>query len=129
VTIPLLNDIEAAGLTTEQLKKEVIAAAARLIEDPAVTVAVKEIRSRKVFITGRVERPGVYMLTAPMTVLQLIAMAGGLKEFADSKHIVVTRIVEGKPAISTFNYTDVAKQRRGQHSNIQLQPGDTVVVP
>ena len=128
ITVPLVNDIEALGLTPQQLKERLTASAARFLENPNVTVAVKEIKSRKVFITGRVERPGVYILTAPTTVLQLIAMAGGLKEFADAKRIVITRTVSGTPETYTFNYKDVTK-RRGLRDNIELKLGDTVVVP
>src|SRR5262245_44962609 len=73
ITLPLVNDVEAVGLTTQQLKDKLTTSAARFLENPNITVAVKEIKSRKVFITGRVDRPGVYILTAPTTVLQLIA--------------------------------------------------------
>src|SRR5262249_37074486 len=103
ITLPLMNDVEAEGLTPLQLKEKLTAASARFLENPNVTVAVKEIKSRRVFITGRVEKPGVYLLTAPTTVLQLLAMAGGLKEFADGKHILITRMVSGTPTIYTSN--------------------------
>lgn len=128
ITLPLVNDVVALGLTPQQLKEKLTAAAEPFLENPNVTVAVKEIKSQRVFITGRVERPGVYVLTAPTTVLQLIAMAGGLKEFADAKHIVITRTVSGTPETYTFNYKDVTK-RRGLRDNIELKAGDTVVVP
>lgn len=128
ITLPLVNDVEASGLTPQQLKEKLTTAATRFLENPNVTVAVKEIKSRKVFITGRVERPGVYVLTSPTTILQLIAMAGGVKEFADAKHILITRTVSGTPVTYTFNYKEVTR-RRGLHDNIELKSGDTVVVP
>ena len=77
ISLPLLNDVQAAGLTPEQLRVQITAAATRLVEDPTVSVVVKEINSRRVFITGQVAKPGTYALSGPTTVLQLIAMAGG----------------------------------------------------
>ena len=93
-----------------------------------MTVVVKQINSRKVFITGMVAKPGPYPLTAPTTVIQLIAMAGGLQEFADGKNIIIMRTEEGKPVSYLFNYKEVL-QRKKLHQNIELKPGDTVVVP
>jgi polysaccharide export outer membrane protein len=128
ISLPLLNDIAAAGLTPEQLRDRVNEAAKKYFEDPNVTIVVKQINSRRVFITGQVAKPGPYALTAPTTVLQLIAMAGGLSEFAKSKNIVVMRMENGKPVSYPFNYKDVAN-RRNLQQNIELKPGDTVIVP
>ena len=90
---------------------------------------VKEIKSRRVFITGQVEKPGPYPLTSETTVLQLIAMAGGVREFADGSNITIIRKVEnGRTQILPFNYRDVLK-RKNLDQNVQLKPGDTVVVP
>ena len=128
ITLPLLNDVHALGLTPEQLRDRVSEAAARFIEDPSVNVVVKQINSRKVFITGQVAKPGAYPLTAPTTVLQLIAMAGGLSEFADQNGITIMRTENGKPLSLPFKYKDVVK-RRNLRQNIELKPGDTVIVP
>jgi len=128
VTLPLLNDVQAAGLTPEQLRDTVLTAARRYVEDPQPTVIVKEIKSRKVFITGQVEKPGPYALNGSVTVLQLISMAGGLREFADGKNITVMRLRQGKQSIFEFNYQDLLK-RKNLFQNIELEPGDTVVVP
>jgi polysaccharide export outer membrane protein len=128
ITLPLIGDIRAAGLTTELLKVELEKAAARLITEPNVTVAVKQLNSRKVFITGEVENPGPYPLTGPRTVLQLIAVAGGLLEYADKDNIVVLRTVDGQQKSYKFRYSDVSRGKSLQQ-NIELQPGDTVVVP
>ena len=128
VTLPLLNDVQAAGLTPEQLRETVLTAARRYVEDPQPTVIVKEIKSRKVFITGQVEKPGPYPLNGSVTVLQLIATAGGLRDFADGKNITVMRVRQGKQAIFEFNYQDLVK-RKNLFQNIELEPGDTVVVP
>lgn len=128
VTLPLLNDVQAAGLTPEQLRDTVLDAARKYIEDPNPTVIVKEIKSRKVFITGQVEKPGPYPLNGTVTVLQLIATAGGLRDFADGKNISVIRVREGKQSVFEFNYQDLLKKRY-LSQNIELTPGDTVVVP
>jgi polysaccharide export outer membrane protein len=128
ISLPLLNDIHAAGLTPDQLRDVITKAAAKYVDDPTVTVVVKEINSRRVFITGQVNKPGQYSLTGPTTVLQLIAMAGGVLEYADAKHIVVMRSVDGQSQSLPFNYKDVTR-RKNLKQNIELRPGDTVVVP
>jgi polysaccharide export outer membrane protein len=128
ISLPLLNDVEASGLTPDELRERILTEATRYIEDPAVTVVVKEIRSRKVFITGQVEKPGAYLLTAPTTVMQLISMAGGLREFADSGKIVIIRVVKGAPTTLKFHYGWVL-EGKNPRQNIELRPGDTVAVP
>ena len=128
VTLPLLNDIQAAGLSPEQLREVVLEAARKYVEDPNPTVIVKEIKSRKVFITGQVEKPGPYPLNGPTTILQLIATAGGLREFADGKNISVMRNQLGRQLVFAFSYQDLLK-KKNLSQNIGLEPGDTVVVP
>jgi len=135
VTLPLLNDIRAAGLTPDQFRDKVNEEAKRLVEDPGVTITVRTINSRKVFITGQVTRPGVYSIGTRLTVVQLIAMAGGLTEFAKSKDIVIIRDPPGalatpgvEPTTFRFNY-DAVRSLKNLASNIDLKPGDTVIVP
>jgi polysaccharide biosynthesis/export protein len=128
IALPLLNDIQAAGLTPSQLRDVLMASAKRYVEDPNATVVVKQINSRKVFITGMVERPGAYPLTSSMSVMQLIALSGGLKEFAKEQDIVVMRSDNGQQVAYPFNYREILKGRR-LHQNIDLKPGDTVVIP
>jgi polysaccharide export outer membrane protein len=128
ISLPLLNDVQAAGLTPEQLRSALEKAANRYIEDPNAAVVVKQINSRKFFITGQVTKPGTYPLTAPTTVLQAIALAGGLLEYADTKHISVMRVQDGHPQSLRFNYKDVTR-RKNVAQNVYLQPGDTIVVP
>ena len=132
ITLPLINDIQAAGLTTDQLRDRVTEQAARFVESPTVTVIVKQINSRKVFITGQVMKPGPYPIGDRMTVMQLISTAGGLTEYAKKKDIVILREPAGrpgsKPAAFKFNYDDVRKLKN-LASNIELKPGDTVIVP
>lgn len=128
ISLPLLNDVQAAGLTPELLRDKVNEAAKKFFEDPSVTIVVKQINSRKVFITGSVGKPGPYPLTAPTSVLQLVAMAGGLSEFAKRGKISVMRTENGKLVRYPFNYDDVAKGKNLKQ-NIELKPGDTVIVP
>jgi len=126
ISLPLLNDVVAAGLTPTQLRDRLVTDSKRFFENPNVTVVVKQINSRKVFITGEIAKPGPYPLTGPTTVLQLISMAGGLKDFADGTKILILRNEGGQAVSFPFNYKDLAKNLR---QNIELKPGDTVVVP
>jgi polysaccharide export outer membrane protein len=129
ITLPLLGDLQASGLTPEALKTVIHTAASKLIEDPTVTVIVRQINSRKVFITGQVTTPGAHVLTGPLTVMQLISLAGGLTEFAKKKDITVMRTeADGKQVVLPFNYNDVSKGK-SLAQNVVLKPGDTVVVP
>jgi polysaccharide export outer membrane protein len=128
ISLPLLNDVTAAGLTPAELRDRLIDASKKFFEDPAVTVVVKEMNSRKVFITGEVVKPGPYPMTGPTTVLQLISIAGGLREYADAKNIVIIRTEKGRPVSYRFNYKDVAS-RKDLRQNIELKPGDTIIVP
>ena len=128
ISIPLLNDLQAAGLTPDQLKASIEKLASKLMAEPNATVIVKAINSRKVHIVGNVIKGGTFPLTGEMTVLQLIAQAGGLQEWADSKHITVMRKENGKDVALKFNYNDVVKQKNLQQ-NVLLKPGDTVIVP
>jgi polysaccharide export outer membrane protein len=117
------------GLTPEQLRQRLTEVADRYVEDPNVSVVVKEIKSRRVFIMGQIAKAGPYSLMAPMTVMQLIALAGGLSEFAKEDEIVILRHdASGNQSTLQFNYRDVMK-RKNLRQNIQLQPGDTVIVP
>jgi polysaccharide biosynthesis/export protein len=128
ISVPLLNDLQASGLTPDQLKAEIEKSALKLMAEPNATVVVKAINSRKVHIVGNVIKGGTFPLAGDMTVLQLIAQAGGLQEWADSKHISVMRKQDGKDVALKFNYKDVVKQKNLQQ-NVLLKPGDTVIVP
>src|SRR6188768_2226644 len=128
ISLPLLNDLQAAGLTPTQLRDYLNKESVRYLEDPNVSVVVKQINSRKVFITGEVAKPGTYPLAGTTTVLQLIALAGGLKDYADAKKIVILRNEAGHPTSYPFNYKDVAA-RKNLSQNIELKSGDTVIVP
>ncbi len=128
ITLPLIRDVKAAGLTPQQLADRVQTALREFITDASVTVVVRQMNSRKVFITGEVAKPGAYPLVSARTVMQLIAVAGGLNEFAEGKSISVMRTEGGQTKTFPFDYKNVANGKKpGQ--NIVLKPGDTVVVP
>ena len=128
ITLPLIGEINAVGKRPEALREDVQKAAGRFLADANVSVIVKQINSRKVFITGQVTKPGEFSLVGPRTVLQLIAQAGGLTEYADGEKITVMRVEQGQTRVFKFNYKDVSKGK-AIVQNIQLKPGDTVVVP
>ena len=128
ITVPLIGEVTAAGLQPEALREQLRLAAGKYLTDANVTVVVRQINSRKVFITGEVMMPGGFPLISPLTVMQLIAMAGGVTPYADAKSIMIMRTENGRPRTFKFNYKDVAKARN-LSQNIQLQPGDMVVVP
>lgn len=128
IALPLINEVQAAGLTPEQLRQKVTEESKKYMEDASITVVVRQINSRKAFITGEVNRPGPYPLTSATTVMQLIAMAGGLREYANGKKIVIMRTENGKSRSLPFNYKNVV-EGKNLDQNIELKPGDTVVVP
>ena len=129
ISLPLLNDIQAAGLTPDQLRLVLTESANKFVTDPAVTVVVKAINSRRVFITGvGVARGGPYPLGGPTTVLQMLATAGGVGEYAKSDKILIMRTENGKTETFKFNYKDVTEGKNLQQ-NILLKPGDTIIVP
>jgi polysaccharide export outer membrane protein len=129
ITLPLLDEVMAAGLTPTALRDRLTTESKRYFEDPNITVGVKAINSRKVFITGEVSKPGAYPLVGPMTVIQLIAMAGGLKDYADGSNITVIRTENGKQVSYRFDYKGVASRKVSLTTMIQLKAGDTVIVP
>jgi polysaccharide biosynthesis/export protein len=128
ISLPLLNEVQAAGLTPEQLRERVTEASKRFFESPTVSVVVKQINSRKVYITGQVGKPGTYPLMGPMTVLQLITVAGGVLEYAKQDDIGIIRTESGKQTRLRFNYKDVTRGKNLEQ-NIELKPGDQIVVP
>lgn len=128
ITLPLINEVNAAGLTPQQLRAALIEAARQFVTDPTATVVVRQVNSRRVFVTGMVAKPGQYPLYQTMTVLQLIATAGGLLEYANGEDIVIIRREPSQIVSFSFNYKQVTR-KKNLHQNIDLKPGDTVVVP
>jgi polysaccharide export outer membrane protein len=127
ISLPLLNDIPAAGLTPMQLKDSITEKLKKYIADPRVTVVVTAMNSRRVFVTGEVLHTGAMPLLPNMTILQALSTAG-FTQFASLKNIYLLRTENGRQVKLPFNYKDVVK---GNHpeQNIALKPGDTVVVP
>jgi polysaccharide export outer membrane protein len=127
ISLPLLNDVPAAGLTPMQLKDSITEKLRKYVSDPHVTVVVTAMNSRRFFVTGEVVRSGPMPLLPDMTVLQALS-AAGFTQFANVKGIYLLRIENGRQVKLPFNYKEVVK---GNHpeQNIMLKPGDTVVVP
>ena len=127
ISLPMLNDVPAAGMTPEQLAAAVQKAAAKFVRDPGATVMVKEIRSRKVYVIGEVAKPGTFHLGSEMNVLQIIAQAGGLLEHANKGDVVIVRNENGQERRYKFNYNDVVRGKKVSQ-NIRLLPGDTILI-
>jgi polysaccharide export outer membrane protein len=127
ISMPLLNDIPAAGLTPLQLKDSITEKLKKFIADPRVTVVVQAMNSRRIFVSGEVVHTGPMALLPHMTMLQALSQAG-FTQFANLKNIYLLRTEDGKQEKIAFNYKEVVK---GNHpeQNIVLKPGDTVVVP
>ena len=128
ISLPLLNDVQAAGLTPTQLAGVIAEGLKKYITNPQVTVGVTEINSRRVYVTGEVTKPGAFPLQANMTVLQALTNSGGFTQFAKIKGIYVLRTEDSKQVKHPFNYKDVVKGKKPE-LNIVLQPGDVIVVP
>lgn len=128
ISLPLLNDVQAAGLTAMQLAGSLRESLSKYLTSPQVTVTVTEINSRRVYITGEVNHAGALPLLPNMTVLQALSSAGGFTQFAKLKNIYVLRTESGKQVKHPFNYKEVVKGNLAEQ-NIPLQPGDVIVVP
>jgi polysaccharide export outer membrane protein len=128
ISLPLINDVQAAGLTSTQLAAVIADGLRKYITNPQVTVGVTEINSRRVYVTGEVTRPGAFPLLPNMTVLQALSSSGGFSQFAKLKGIYVLRTEDGKQVKHPFNYKEVISGKKPE-LNIQLQPGDIIVVP
>jgi polysaccharide export outer membrane protein len=128
ISLPLINDVQAAGLTAAQLAAVIADGLRKYITNPQVTVGVTEINSRRVYVTGEVTRPGAFPLLPNMTVLQALSSSGGFSQFAKLKSIYVLRTEDGKQVKHPFNYKEVVSGKKPE-LNIPLQPGDVIVVP
>ena len=127
ISLPLINDVMAAGRTPEELRADLVAGASKFLGNPNATVVVKEIRSRKVYIIGEVVKTGTLQLASEMTVLQAIGESGGFVEGADKGDVIIVRNEGGKERRFKFNYNDVVKGKNPEQ-NIRLMPGDTIIV-
>ncbi|HXI38635.1 MAG TPA: polysaccharide biosynthesis/export family protein [Bryobacteraceae bacterium] len=128
ISLPLVKEVDVLGLTPSELEKLLTSKLEPVIRGVDVTVVVREIRSKKVYLIGAVNKVGPVPLLSDMTVLQALAEAGGITDFAKKKNIYVMRNENGKQVKLPFNYVAVIK---GEHieQNIKLQPDDTIVVP
>lgn len=128
ISLPLLNDVQAGGLTPNQLAAEITERLKKYITDPQVTVIVTAINSQRIYVLGEVTRAGAYLLLPGMTVLQALSTAGGFTQFAKVKNIYVLRQENGKQVKYPFNYKDVVNGKKPQQNTL-LKAGDTIVVP
>jgi polysaccharide export outer membrane protein len=128
ISLPLIDDIQAAGLTPLQLKEILIQKLKEFVEVPNVSVMIMEANSFKVYISGQIRNPGVYRLRSETSLLQIIPMAGGFTEWADQKKILIIRKGNGNGMRITINYKKILKGE-APDSNIILKPGDTIIVP
>jgi polysaccharide biosynthesis/export protein len=128
ISLPLLNDVQAAGLTPMQLMSSLTEKLKKYVSDPTVTVTVTTINSRKVYILGEVTRPGAFPLVPDMTVLQALTTAGGPTPYAKTSKIYILRSQNGVQNKLAFNYKQVVRGGSPEQ-NIFLKSGDTVVVP
>jgi polysaccharide export outer membrane protein len=128
ISLPLVGEVQAAGLTPLTLEKDIAGKLKNFISEPEVTVMVQQVNSQKFNILGQVVRPGSYGIANSPTVLDAIALAGGFRDFAKQKSIYVLRQGASGESRLSFNYKDVS-QGKNMGQNIKLQPGDTIIVP
>ena len=124
ISMPLVGEIQAAGITPVKLGDSIAEGLGKVMTHPEVTVGVEKVNSKKYYIQGEINKPGAYPLVIPTTVLEALVNAGGFRDFANSKKIVVLR---GSERLK-FNYHEVTKGKK-MDQNILLQPGDQIIVP
>jgi len=125
ISLPLVDDIQAAGLTPLQLKKALTEKLKGFLESPTISVTVMEANSFKVYISGEVKQPGVQNVRRELTLVKLIIMAGGFTEWANQKKILIIRKEKGAEKRITVNYTKIIE---GEESDIVIKSGDTIIV-
>jgi len=128
ISLPLLNDVQAAGETPTQLAAHITDSLKRYVSDPQVTVIVSAINSQRIYLLGEITRPGAYPLSPGMTVLQAISSAGGLTQYAHAQKIYVLREADKSQQRLAFNYKEFLKGKVPEQ-NVALKVGDTIVVP
>jgi polysaccharide export outer membrane protein len=128
ISLPLLNDVQAAGLTPSQLAAQLTESLKKFVANPQVTVIVATINSQRIYLMGEITRPGAYPLLPGMTVLQALSSGGGFTPYANLKKIYLLRLESGKQTKYPFNYKEVIGGKNPAQ-NIPLKAGDTIVVP
>lgn len=128
ISIPLVGAIEAKNKSLDDLRNEIKRKLASVINEPSVNVSLRGVAGNKIYVLGKVSRPGEYPLTQPVDVLQALSKAGGVTSFADAGDIKIIRRTEGGQSVIKFNYSQV---ERGKHleQNVTLLSGDTILVP
>lgn len=129
ITVPLIGDVQASGLTPDKLQASITKKLTDYVKDPSVTVVVEEMNSRQFNVLGKVQHPGAFPLNKPTRVLDALALAGGFNEFAKKNKVYVLRTnASGNTVRLPFNYKKIAAGEE-DNENVQLQAGDTVIVP
>src|SRR3990172_2108989 len=128
LNFPLVGDVIASGKSVEQLQKELASKLSKYVPDPVVTVAVKQSLGNKIYVVGKINRPGEFVANRNMDVMQALSMAGGLTPYASVNKIKILRRVNGEQKVFLFKYSRVEKGE-DLEQNIILQGGDVVVVP
>jgi polysaccharide biosynthesis/export protein len=128
ISLPLLNDVQAAGLTPAALAAKITDGLKKYVTNPQVTVIVTTINSQRVYVMGEIMRPGAFPMIPGMTVLQAIASGGGFTQYARTKSVYVLRNENGKQVKYPFNYKEVISGKKSDQ-DILLKPGDRVIIP
>jgi polysaccharide export outer membrane protein len=124
ISMPLIGDLQASGLTPEKLAEAIKEGLTKYVTEPEVMVQVASVNSKKYFMSGEVQRPGSYPLVVPTTIAEALAIAGGFRDYADTKKILIMR----GPKRYKFNYKDFVKGKNPTQ-NIPLESGDHIIVP
>lgn len=128
VSVPLVGEVKVSGLTPTQIESVLAGDLKQYVNEPRVTVSVAEVGSKTVYVTGEIQHPGAYPLVGPIDVLQVIAKAGGVTPYAHRRSVFVLRRINGTSEKIAVNYNRIFHGKNPEQ-NINLQPGDTVVVP
>jgi polysaccharide export outer membrane protein len=128
ITHPLVGSLEASGSTVENLQKAVASRLERYIPDPVVTVSLKSLSGNRIYVIGKVNKPGVFLMNQNMDVMQALAVAGGLTAYASGGSIKVLRREAGVQSVFRFDYSDI-EDGDDLEQNLSLQSGDTIIVP
>jgi polysaccharide export outer membrane protein len=128
ISFPLLNDVQAAGKTTTELKATIEAGLRRYVDAPHVTVTLRNPVSQKFYILGEVMKTGEYPIVKDLTVLQAFAIAGGFTEWASKKEIILFRHVGGKEKVIQINYKNIVNNKDFSQ-NVKIKADDTIIVP
>ena len=128
ISLPLVNDVQAAGLTSTELRNQLSEKYKEFVDVPEVSVTVLESRSKRIYLLGKVVKPGEYLMQKNMTVVQAISLAGGLAEWADSSDVKLIRKIKGTEKTFRVDY-DAIVSGEDLSQNVLLQPDDTIFVP